>query len=394
MGKKSKRVQKESTVQEKPQDSVPVLQSDETSAAEIVIAPDPSILTSEQIGDEFDKVIKSMENDPHEKIISNLRDIHIKFVLDTQKLKVSYSESNKDRVRMRERSVLLESRINKLNGEKGILLAENSKTEAMRDKLQDLCRELQKKNKQLAEESHRLIESELSKRKEMSNGFSSSIQDISMKLELQADSSKAQLQENESLRSKLKELLEKFDMQQQYFDNSVKTKDLEIQLAQAKLAQQEAISAQEKEKYGALLKHGVTQEQTIDELKQQISMYNEKFDTFQTSIQTSNKYFEGYKNTLKEYKEKIDEITKLKLKADRENIALKERVKAADVKISKLIVHEKEVAALRASKVKLEKLCRSLVAQKTTEGVEATSKTSTTTPSSDGVPLTAADDVD
>jgi hypothetical protein len=63
-----------------------------------------------------------------------------------------------------------------------------------------------------------------------------------------------------SLRSKLKDLLEKFDVQQAYYDNSVKTKDLEAKLLEAKLAQQVAINNAEKEKYKALLHHGVAQE--------------------------------------------------------------------------------------------------------------------------------------
>jgi hypothetical protein len=54
--------------------------------------------------------------------------------------------------------------------------------------------------------------------------------------------------------------LEKFDVQQAYYDNSVKTKDLEAKLLEAKLAQQVAINNAEREKYKALLHHGVAQE--------------------------------------------------------------------------------------------------------------------------------------
>jgi hypothetical protein len=41
-------------------------------------------------------------------------------------------------------------------------------------------------------------------------------------------------------------------------------------------------------------------------------------------------------------------------------VALKEKIKASDSKLIKLMGNEKEIASLRAAKVKLEKLCRSL----------------------------------
>jgi hypothetical protein len=154
------------------------------------------MLSSDDIGKSFDATLSAMSNKEQDQIISALRDMHIKMSLNEQRLTSSLNQSNKDRSRMRERTVLLESRINKLNSEKGILLAEHGKLEAMNGKLQELSRELQKKNKLVSEESQRLIQGELTKRKEMSEGFSTSIQDIAVKLEKQADSSKAQIEEN------------------------------------------------------------------------------------------------------------------------------------------------------------------------------------------------------
>jgi hypothetical protein len=56
----------------------------------------------------------------------------------------------------------------------------------------------------------------------------------------------------------------------------------------------------------------------------------------------------------------LDELSKGKVKAEREAALLRHRAEAAEVKMAKGEKEGKELAGLRAQKVKLEKLCRTL----------------------------------
>jgi uncharacterized coiled-coil DUF342 family protein len=55
-------------------------------------------------------------------------------------------------------------------------------------------------------------------------------------------------------------------------------------------------------------------QQTVDELKKQIALYSSKFDSFQSAIDSSNKHFTEYKTQLSEYRDKLEDLTKAKIK--------------------------------------------------------------------------------
>jgi phosphate starvation-inducible protein PhoH len=66
----------------------------------------------------------------------------------------------------------------------------------------------------------------------------------------------------------------------------------------------------------------------------------------------------------KDYKVRLEEAAKTKARLERETVMLRHRADAAEAKAAKAAEIEKETSVLRAGKVKLEKLCRTLQAER------------------------------
>lgn len=86
------------------------------------------------------------------------------------------------------------------------VLAERDAAIAVRDKLESLCRELQRQNKLLMDEFKRVSEDGQNLRSDLSTKFEDAIKDVSIRLEEQKGECLSQLKENEMLRDKLKQL--------------------------------------------------------------------------------------------------------------------------------------------------------------------------------------------
>jgi len=169
-----------------------------------------------------------------------------------------------------------------------VALNEVTKTNGVKAKLEVLCRELQKQNKAVMDDSRRVAEEEQSKRAALSEKFQDTIKDVSAKLDAQGDDRIKQFQENDTLREKLKNFADQYELREQHFAHQLKTKDLEQQLNEAKLKHQQEISTQEQQKLAAYMAELETRTKTEIELRSQLSTYSEKFETFQDTLGKSN----------------------------------------------------------------------------------------------------------
>ena len=80
------------------------------------------------------------------------------------------------------------------------------KTNTLRDRLEELCRQLQRENREVLEESKRRQEEEIKQRHSLQAKFSSAIDDVTEKLDAQQAERTKQLTENDALRVKLGEV--------------------------------------------------------------------------------------------------------------------------------------------------------------------------------------------
>ncbi|KAL6901881.1 hypothetical protein ACP4OV_004757 [Aristida adscensionis] len=241
------------------------------------------------------------------------------------------------------------------------VLAERDAAIAVKEKLESLCREFQRQNKMLKEECRRVSTEGQSMRMELSDKFNDAIKDVSIKLEEQKNECITQLEENNLLRSKLKDLADQYNITQQKYAHQLKEKMLELELADLKIQQHQEKAAQEHTQmqlYAEQVSQLITTEKN---LRLQLAADGERFKQFQDTLSKSNEVFETYKQ---EMEKMVTVIKTLK----KENEFLKGKCENSDICIVKLIeereLTKKQVEKLKNQKEKLESLCRSLQAER------------------------------
>lgn len=307
---------------------------------------------SDDIGRDFDAFFESVGDDGRipATMIQAARQKYISVVEQSREL----SQKNKW---LDERNRIQRRRGDRLSEEVSLLTKEAQKSRQTREKLEALCRELQRQNKSIIENTLKASEEDRRRTKEMSEKFKETIDGVTVQLEAQDAQRVEQFKESEDLRRKLLSLLEKFDLREQQFETQLKTKGLELKLATAKLEKQIDMSEREKIKADAHELQISTLVATENELRKLVALYAEKFDTFQGSLTTSNEKFQNLKMNL-------SQMGAAKDKLEREGTKLKRKNESNEVKIFQLVDQQqnaqKENMTLRNQKGKLEGLCRTL----------------------------------
>jgi len=234
---------------------------------------------------------------------------------------------------------------------------ELQKSHTLTEKLQTLCRELQKQNKQVAEDSRRTALEEQQKRQEMSDRFGGTVKDITQRLDEHAVERQQQLQENQDLRDKLKQLLEQFDLRESHWEKQLHAKGLEVQLAEAKLEQQVQAAAQMEMKASQFSQQIEIMRETEQELRKQLDSYGEKFKEFQETLQMSNDVFAK----MKVDSEKQTKLVRSMEKKLKHGEAERRELKAKSEETSMALIQKMdECAQLERKRNALEALCRTL----------------------------------
>lgn len=109
------------------------------------------------------------------------------------------------------------------------IAAELSRTIEVKERLEELCRQLQKQSKDVAADAQQ-------QRDNLNAKFQSSIDDIQTKLEEQA----AVQRDNETLRKKLELIAKQTEIREQQYAAETRHKELELELCTTQLAQQTA----------------------------------------------------------------------------------------------------------------------------------------------------------
>uniref|UniRef100_A0A2P2L887 Alpha-taxilin n=1 Tax=Rhizophora mucronata TaxID=61149 RepID=A0A2P2L887_RHIMU len=210
------------------------------------------------------------------------------------------------------------------------VLAERDGAIAVRDKLESLCRELQRQNKVLMEECKRVSMEGQNLRMDLSAKFQDAIKDVSNKLEEQKEESLSQLKENEMLRIKLKQLADQYTLSEQQHVQQLKQKTLELQLAELKIKQHEEKLVQEQSQMKVYAEQVSQLLATEKNLRLQLTADGEKFQQFQDALLKSNEVFETFKQEIEKMAKSIKELKK-------ENLFLKGKCEKSDVTLIELV---------------------------------------------------------
>ncbi|KAM1125835.1 hypothetical protein FF1_041097 [Malus domestica] len=240
-------------------------------------------------------------------------------------------------------------------------LAERDSAISVRDKLESLCRELQRQNKVLMDECKRVSTEGQNLRLDLSVKFQDAIKDVSNKLDEQKEECISQLKENEMLRTKLQQLNYQHALSEQQYEQMLKQKSLELQIADLKTKQHEEKLLQEQSQMKLYAEQVSQLLSTEKNLRLQLTADGEKFQQFQDALLKSNEVFETFKQEIEKMAKSIKELKK-------ENLFLKSKCEKTDVTLIELVDErerlKKQLEKTKNQKEKLESLCRSLQAER------------------------------
>lgn len=248
------------------------------------------------------------------------------------------------------------------------VLAERDGAIAVRDKLESLCRELQRQNKMLMDECRRVSTEGQNLRLELSTKFQDAIKDVSNKLDEQKDECISQLKENEMLSAKLQQLTYQHAHSEQQYETKLKQKSLELQIADLKIKQHEEKLIQEQSQMKLYAEQVSQLLATEKNLRLQLTADGEKFQQFQDALLKSNEVFETFKQEIEKMAKSIKELKK-------ENVFLKSKCDKTDVTLIELVDErerlKKQLEKTKNQKEKLESLCRSLQAERKQNSIDS-----------------------
>lgn len=217
------------------------------------------------------------------------------------------------------------------------------------------------------------IRDEEEKRKETQAHFQKSINEIFATLGKNNDENLKIKDANAEMTKKFKYLAEQYELREKQLEKLNEQIKLETQLNEAKLAKVQMESTIEKEillkeKQAALedvlaTKKAIMEMETRERLlKDQLSVYTEKYDQFQNSLQKSNDVFTKYKVELDKMSKKIKALEKeayeWRTKYEKSNRALLNT-------ISDKQAQDEYVKKSARQLAQLQKLCRTLQAERT-----------------------------
>ncbi|MBN3303053.1 TXLNG protein, partial [Amia calva] len=269
---------------------------------------------------------------------------------------------------MQKQMKVMQKKQSQIVKEKVHLQSEHSKAILARSKLESLCRELQRHNKTLKEENMQRSREYEERRKEATAHFQMTLNEIEAQMEQHNVHNTKLRQENMELAEKVKKLIAQYELREEHIDKVFKHKELQQQLVDAKLQRTTELMREVEEKHQRerdfLLKEATESRHKCElmkeqesQLKQQLSLYMDKFEEFQTTLAKSNEVFTTFRQEMEKMTKKIKKLEKettvWRTKWENNNQAL---LQMAEEKT----VRDEDYKALQGKLERLEKLCRAL----------------------------------
>nr|XP_060609452.1 beta-taxilin [Anolis sagrei ordinatus] len=262
----------------------------------------------------------------------------------------------------------LQKRQTQLVKEKDQLQSEHSRAILARSKLESLCRELQRHNKTLKEETLQRAREEEEKRKEITNHFQGTLNDIQAQIEQQSERNMKLCQENTELAEKLKSIIDQYEVREEHLDKIFKHRELQQKLVDAKLEQSQEVMKEAEDRHQREKEYLLNQaaewklqakmlkeQETI--LQAQLTLYSERFEEFQKTLTKSNEVFASFK-------QEMDKMTKKMKKLEKDTATWKSRFENCNKALLDMIeekaMRAKEYECFVVKIQRLENLCRAL----------------------------------
>lgn len=243
--------------------------------------------------------------------------------------------------------------------------AENQKLSLVKQKLENLCRELQKSNNAIRIESLELIKAEQGKAKEQSTKIQSTLSGVIKLFDENQQRNMILRQENHDLQTKLKSLLDHYDNWEKSVETALRQRDIEVRLVKTELAKANLLKNEEKEKFLGekqellqILSMMQEQQHRIEgqeaKLRSDLSSYANKYDECQAVINKGmNKFQVETKRMLKQIEKSKQDYKVLLSKYESSNKRMAQLLEEKQYWDKTINLANKKIETL-------EKLCRAL----------------------------------
>lgn len=243
--------------------------------------------------------------------------------------------------------------------------AENRKLMLVKQKLENLCRELQKSNNSIRIESFDLIKAEQSKAKEQTTKIQSTLSGVIKLFDENQQRNMSLRQENQDLQTKLKSLLDHCDNWEKSIEAALRQRDIENRLLKTELAKANLLKNEEQEKFLGekqellqILSMMQEQQHRIEgqeaKLRSDLSSYASKYDECQAVISNGmNKFQTESKRMMKQIEKSKQDYKVLLTKYETNNRRTTQLLEEKQEWLRSLSLANKKIETL-------EKLCRAL----------------------------------
>ncbi|KAI9809852.1 MAG: hypothetical protein M1825_000285 [Sarcosagium campestre] len=246
-----------------------------------------------------------------------------------------------------------------LQKEKDAGRSELSKTLNIKEKLEKLCRELQRDNKKMKDDHKAVAEKERLEREHLNGQFDGILKKVENAVLIKEDP-KLDLATEEVTRRVLKSLIDQYEHREIHFESVLRAKELELQYNLAKHEQQRQAAEQEGSRSRALSAQVSTFSQTETELRSQLNIYVEKFKQVEDTLNNSNDLFLTFRKEMEEMSKKTKRLEKENLNLTRKHDLTNRNILEMAADRTRLTA---EVETLTAKNARLVQLCRGMQAQ-------------------------------
>ncbi|CZT02546.1 hypothetical protein WAI453_002084 [Rhynchosporium graminicola] len=199
-----------------------------------------------------------------------------------------------------------------LQKEKDLARTESSKNLNMKEKLEKLCRELQKDNNRLKSENKIMSDAEKDNHAAWDEKFKLVLWQLQEYQEAK-DYPKSQtinIEVEELFKQRFKSLIDQYELRELHFHSLLRSKELEVQYNMAKYDREKKLAESEGSRSRSLNSQVLTFSKTETELRSQLNIYVEKFKQVEDTLNNSNDLFLTFRKEMEEMSKKTKRLEK------------------------------------------------------------------------------------
>ncbi|KAI0471810.1 myosin-like coiled-coil protein-domain-containing protein [Xylariaceae sp. FL0804] len=211
-------------------------------------------------------------------------------------------------------------RADQLQKEKDSSRTDLSKQIGLKEKLEKLCRELQKENNKLKNE-HRGLSDTHERYKTASDERTKMLFETLEGYQEEKDNPRKQvvyMKAEELFKARFKSFIDQYELRELYFHSAMRTKEMEVQWNMARYEQQKKAADSEASRARQLNSQVLTFTKTETELRNQLNVYVEKFKQVEDTLNNSNDLFLTFRK-------EMEDMSKKTKKLERENEIFKRK---------------------------------------------------------------------